>query len=634
MKTMDFFARQREAQRATKWLVLGFGTAVVCILGAVYGLVTWTIVTSDPAASWFQPQVLAWTVLLVGGTIATASLVRTAMLRAGGGPRVAQLLGGREVTPDTDSRTERQLRNVVEEMSIASGVPVPRVFVLDDEPAVNAFAAGWGTADAVVAVTRGALEQLNRDELQGVVAHEFSHVFHGDMRLNMRLMGVLFGIVCIATAGRILLHIGSNMARVRSSGSKGSSPAVALFAGGLALLVVGSLGVFLARILQAAISRQREYLADAAAVQYTRNPHGIGMALARIGGLGSALAAPRTPEARHMLFAEGVRGFLSGLHASHPPVRERIERILPGFLRNLRGTDLEAAVAATPAPVAATTPLASGLAPTGPRGVTPEDLVATTGTLGRANMAAARELLGALPRELVEALHTPASARCIVLALLVQHDAAAREVQLQHLAAQGEPAGRVSELASLVDSLDGALRLPLLELALPALRTLPAPERASLRTHARALAQHDGTVSVAEFVLLQLVTRHTPTESPRAAPLRQRPLRAMLPQAALCLGCIAWHGAEDEASAGHAFAHGAAALDATLALPARAAATVDTLEVALADLDRLGSTDKRRMLLACGRAAAADGMLGTQEVELVRGLAARWDCPIPPSLHA
>ena len=632
---MDFFARQREAQRATKWLVFGFGTAVLCILGAIYAVVTWAIVNQDPEASWLQPQVLAWTVLLAGGTIAVAALTRTAMLRAGGGARVATLLGGRELAQDGLSAAELQLRNVVEEMAIASGVPMPRVYVLEEEQGLNAFAAGWGTRDAAVAVTRGALEQLDRDELQGVIAHEFSHVFHGDMRLNMRLMGVLFGIVCIATAGRILLRIGSQMARMRTGGGKkGSNPAIAFFAGGLALLVIGSLGVLFARILQAAISRQREYLADAAAVQYTRNPHGIGMALARIGGLGSALAAPRTPEARHMLFAEGVRGFLSGLHASHPPVRERIERILPGFLRNLRGTDLEAAVAATPAPVAATTPLASGLAPTGPRGVTPEDLVATTGTLGRANMAAARELLGALPRELVEALHTPASARCIVLALLVQHDAAAREVQLQHLAAQGEPAGRVSELASLVDSLDGALRLPLLELALPALRTLPAPERASLRTHARALAQHDGTVSVAEFVLLQLVTRHTPTESPRAAPLRQRPLRAMLPQAALCLGCIAWHGAEDEASAGHAFAHGAAAPDATLALPARAAATVDTLEVALADLDRLGSTDKRRMLLACGRAAAADGMLGTQEVELVRGLAARWDCPIPPSLHA
>lgn len=630
---MDFFGRQREAQRATKWLVFGFGTAVLCILGAIYSVVTWAVVTSNPAAGWFQPQVLVWTVIIAGGTIAVAAIARTAMLRAGGGARVAELLGGRELAQDGLSAAELQLRNVVEEMAIASGVPVPRIYVLESEAGLNAFAAGYSTRDAAVAVTRGLLEQLDRDELQGVIAHEFSHVFHGDMRLNMRLMGVLFGIVCIATAGRILLRIGSDMSRVSTSGKKGSNPAVALFAGGLALLVIGSLGVFFARILQAAISRQREYLADAAAVQYTRNPHGIGMALARISGLGSALVAPRTPEARHLLFAEGTRGFLARLHASHPPLRDRIERILPGFLRRVEGTDLVAAVATTPAPAAAVGATVSGIAAPRATHGTVEQLLATAGSLGPGHMAAARQLIEGMPRPLLEALHAPATARCAVLALLLARDDAGRAAQLQQLGAQGEPVARITELASAVEGVGPAGRLPLLELALPALRTLPREDRATLLMHARALAAHDGVLSVFEFVLLELVARHAPAAKVPAVPPRQRPLHALLAQAQVCLGAIAWHGAADEDGARTAFARGAEVLGTGGALPARAAATVDALTAALADLDRLGSTDKRRMLLACGRAAAADGVLGNEEVELVRGLAIRWDCPIPPVLQ-
>ena len=635
MTTMDFFARQREAQRATKWLVFGFGTAVLCILGAIYAVVTWAIVNQDPEASWLQPQVLAWTVLLAGGTIAVAALTRTAMLRAGGGARVATLLGGRELAQDGLSAAELQLRNVVEEMAIASGVPMPRVYVLEEEQGLNAFAAGWGTRDAAVAVTRGALEQLDRDELQGVIAHEFSHVFHGDMRLNMRLMGVLFGIVCIATAGRILLRIGSQMARMRTGGGKkGSNPAIAFFAGGLALLVIGSLGVLFARILQAAISRQREYLADAAAVQYTRNPRGIGMALAKIGGLGSALAAPRTPEARHMLFAEGTRGFFANLHASHPPLRDRIERILPGILRRAGTTDLVAAVAAVPVPAGAEPTAASSLAAGDAAREGIDQLLATAGSFGPRHVAAAQQLIQAMPRALLDAAHAPASARCVVLALLLAQDAAHRTAQLHHLGAQGEPVARIADLAAAADGIGAAARLPLAELALPALRALPREDRATLLGHARALAAHDGTLSVFEFVLLQLVAKHAPVEPGKAVPPRQRPLRAVLAQAQSCLGAIAWHGAADEAAAREAFARGAEALGADMALPARTAATVEALAAALDDLDRLGSTDKRRMLLACGRTAAADGDLGTEEVELVRGLAARWDCPIPPVLQA
>src|SRR5262245_42358863 len=281
--------------------------------------------------------------------IGCAMLFKTSQLRSGGGT-VARLLGGKPVPLDPTDPRERQLRNVVEEMAIASGIPVPEIYVLDGEPGINAFAAGWSTTDAAVAVTRGCLESLDRDELQGVIAHEFSHVFHGDMRLNIRLMGVLFGIVCLATIGRILVRA---MPRGGSGRGKGGAAGIAMF--GLALIVIGSLGVLFSRLIQAAVSRQREFLADASAVQYTRNPRGIGMALAKIGGLASGLGArlqtPHAEEASHMLFADGMRRFFGGGFATHPPIEQRVERVLPGFQRMLASSgSMEAAVAATPPP--------------------------------------------------------------------------------------------------------------------------------------------------------------------------------------------------------------------------------------------------------------------------------------------
>src|SRR5262245_18680875 len=325
--------------------------------------------------------------------IGCAMLFKTSQLRSGGGT-VARLLGGKPVPLDPSDPKERQLRNVVEEMAIASGVPVPEIYVLDGESGINAFAAGWGPADAAVAVTRGCLESLDRDELQGVIAHEFSHVFHGDMRLNIRLMGVLFGIVCLATIGRILVRA---MPRGGSGKGKGGAAGVALF--GVALILIGSLGVFFSRLIQAAVSRQREFFADASAVQYTRNPRGIGMALAKIGGLGARLETAHAQEASHMLFADGMRRFLGGGFATHPPLEERVERVLPGFRRHLANSgSMAAAVAATPAPVVAGAGLPTSVAGAvsgaqAVAGISSAALVQSIGAPQRQHIDAARTLL-------------------------------------------------------------------------------------------------------------------------------------------------------------------------------------------------------------------------------------------------
>ncbi|HEU5396142.1 MAG TPA: M48 family metallopeptidase, partial [Verrucomicrobiae bacterium] len=326
---MDFFAAQDTARKKTKWLVLYFTAAVVCIVTAIYLIVLFSSFTvsshhrqfSDepvPTFSWWDAKIF------LGAAIGTLAVILGGCAYkmnelAGGGSAVAESLGGRLLATNTQDPDERKLLNVVEEMAIASGVPVPKVYVLDDEDYINAFAAGHSASDAVVAVTRNCMRKLSRDELQGVIGHEFSHILNGDMRLNLRLIGILFGIFCLATVGRIILQSGGGGSNRRGDGR------IMIF--GLLLLVVGSIGVFFGRLIQAAVSRQREYLADASSVQFTRNPLGLSGALQKVGGYGSRLWSPHAPDAGHLFFSNGIANSFLGLMATHPPLDERIRRI-------------------------------------------------------------------------------------------------------------------------------------------------------------------------------------------------------------------------------------------------------------------------------------------------------------------
>ncbi len=311
---MDFFERQDTARRYTKWLLLYYPIALILIVASVY-LVVSLVVTH--AVAW-NTQLFACvtigTLLLVAG----ATLLKINELRGGGGT-VAMMLGGVPVDPNTRDPDERKLLNVVEEMSIASGTPVPEVWVLRKEPGINAFAAGRDINDAAVAVTESAMRLLSRDELQGVIAHEFSHIFNADVRLNVRVMGLLHGILVIALIGRAFM---------RTRGRKNPLPPI-----GLGLFVIGSTGFFFGKIIRSAISRQREYLADASAVQFTRNPLGLAGALKKIGGVvhGSTMISGNAEEASHFFFANGVSGFFTGLMSTHPPLDKRIRLLDPDF---------------------------------------------------------------------------------------------------------------------------------------------------------------------------------------------------------------------------------------------------------------------------------------------------------------
>lgn len=635
--TMDFFGHQERARRASGRLVWLFAAAVIGITLCIYAAAKALLIATDTShaglVDWpVLAVVAAATFAVVGGAMA----FKTAQLRSGGGT-VAELLGGREVSVDTKDPKERMLRNVVEEMAIASGVPVPAIYVLDGERQVNAFAAGWSPADAAVAVTRGALETFTRDELQGVVAHEFSHVFHGDMRLNIRLMGTLFGIVCIAVVGRIVVRALAHGGR-GSRDKKGGAGAVIVF--GIALIVIGYVGVFFARLIQAAVSRQREYLADASAVQYTRNPRGIGLALAKIAGIGARLENAHTEEASHMLFADGMRRFAGGALATHPPLDRRIERILPGFLREARSAgSFVDAVEATPLPpqfagaTGRVSALAGAAAPP-PAGLRPGELLASVGDPQPAHVTAARRLLDELPLDLAVAAREPQRAPALVLALLLDRDARQRDRQLQGLGDQAALAYEVQAASRAILAIDRDQRLPLLELTLPALRQLPMAERRALRQRARALALADDVLSPFEFALLKTLERHLriDDERPPRPRARPEPLVRYGREAAHVLSVIAHAGAPDDpARAAVAFARGRSAL----AMPADleplppAQCSLQQLEASIAALAAVSPFGKRNLLQACAEVAADDGVLAADEVDLIRALGELWDCPVP-----
>ena len=335
---MNFFEAQDRARRNTAWMILLFILAVAglvfltnLLLLAVlaYLKAGYFVFSVSELQSYFDPSVFVGVTVGVCLLIFGGSFYKTMSLSKGG-PAVAEMLGGRLVPQSTSDLQQRQLLNVVEEMSIAAGMPIPKVYLLD-EHSINAFAAGQSPANAVIGVTRGALTQLSREELQGVIAHEFSHIFNGDMRLNIRLIGVLHGILLVGTIGYFILR--SMRFAGRSRSRKGGGAIVAILTLGAGLMVIGYAGTFFGQWIKAVVSRQREYLADSSAVQFTRNKDSIAGALKKIGGSsgGSYIDAPTATEYSHAYFANGISSFWQSLFATHPPLEKRIKAIDPGW---------------------------------------------------------------------------------------------------------------------------------------------------------------------------------------------------------------------------------------------------------------------------------------------------------------
>lgn len=674
---MDFFAQQDAARRTTRRLVLYFAIAVTLIVGAVYlavrlilfGISVQTGRAGEGAMPLFDLGLFTLTAGVTLMVILGGSLYKTIVLREGG-DAVAWMLGGRLIEPDSTNPDERRLLNVVEEMALASGVPVPHVYVLDKESGINAFAAGYSASDAVIGITDGALRLLSRNELQGVIGHEFSHLLNGDMRLNLRLMGILHGILVIALIGGTILRsvywTGGGGGRDRKGGG---SLGLAILLFGATLIAVGYIGVFFGRLIKSAVSRQREYLADAAAVQFTRNPIGLSGALQKIGGhgKGSRLRSPRAEEASHMFFGDGVeRRFFAAALATHPPLGERIQRIDPGWdgeFPEIAPAPVEAAKAesaaareraageavigaavagAAVAGAAVATGAAAGSETSGeaaPDALTPDSVTARIGTLSQAHLAYVQQLLADLPDGLRDAVHEVEGAEAAVYALLLADDPDTRTEQLDLLAARAEPAAyqRTRELAGAVAACPPQVRLPLLDLALPALGQLSIGRYEQFLAAVVALIRADRRIDLFEYALERLLRAHLDSRfhPERRTTTHYYRLDRLGGECSLLLSALAHSGQVRPEEAARAFAAGTGELPAGLEgleLLDRSACGMEAIDRALGELDRTSPPLKRRLVRAATATVAFDHRVTVPEGELLRAIADSLGCPVPPFL--
>lgn len=658
---MDFFAQQAKVRRSSRNLVWLFGAAVLAIVVAVDLVCAFFLVG-------FRPGALIGISIAVIAVIGLCSAYRVASL-AGGGAAVAREMNAAEVPANTANPQWQRLRNVIEEVAIASGVPVPEIYVMQDEPGINAFAAGYTPTDAAVCVTQGCLDKLNRDELQGVIAHEFSHVLNGDMRLNIRLMGLLFGIMAIWVVGRFLMwggYFGLGDGRRRRGGSSGQ---VAL--AGIALLAIGAIGVFFGRLIQAAVSRSRESLADASAVQFTRQTSGIAGALKKIAVFeeGSALQAPRKDEVRHMLFGDSEE---SSWFATHPPIMQRIKALEPGFKpeeldayvkqwlaagNDPNNIDLHAnlhpwekavhdfARADGDVDIGGAVPAAGGADAMGgvvpARGaelaITAAAVAAQVAAPGTDDYRAATDLHAQIPAALAAAARDPRGALAVVFALAISEhpDLQAQQVQAVTQAFDAALGEAVKSLVAGMAGLHPMLRLPLAQLAFPMLKRRPRPEVDLCVKTLDGLIHADGRVDLDEYCLAKLVQAQVVAALDPAAGFKAGTLKLAGAQDELrdLAALIAHFGNDDDEMAQRAFQaamHDALPNASVLyALPEDWQAALDH---ALATLVRLTPEGKQLTVRALTRAIAADGKVTLAESELLRVTCAVLGCPLPPLL--
>ncbi|MCK4546610.1 MAG: M48 family metallopeptidase [Candidatus Eisenbacteria sp.] len=634
---MNFFEHQDEARSKTTQLVFLFAVAVAGIVVALYfaSRIVLRYGMSNSAAPmqvpWWDTQGFVTIAVLGVAFIGLASLTRMQSLK-GGGSKVATMLGGRIVNPNTTDSSERRLLNIVEEMAIASGIPVPQVYVLDQEKGINAFAAGHSTSDAIVAVTRGTLDQLNRDELQGVIAHEFSHILNGDMRLNIRLIGILFGILAMAIIGRILTQ--AMFFSGRGSKKGGGPAAMALI--GVLLILIGYIGVLVGRMIQSAVSRQREFLADASAVQFTRNPAGIASALKKIGGYRGAsyIQSPKAEQASHMFFGQGRKlSFLTSVFSTHPPLAQRIRRIDPAFdgesLETRAGPD-----GAAGGPRAAV----MGLAGAGTVTMDPSRITAAVGSPTAEHLAAVSAILKQIPDPLIAAISTPAGAMSAAYALLLDRDSAQREQQI-HLLKKSDSsdiADAAMRLYPEIEKLDPRARLPLVDLAMPALRGLSYEARDRFLSRIEMLIQADEKVSLFEFLVQWMIAFRLGYADRPPARIRFRSLGPVQKDLSIVLSALARAGSPKDAEA----ARSAFDLAVRRVIDPRRVSLPFVPDAGFAAVgkafDRFMQSTfevRQKVIEACAFCALADRTVTVEEAEILRVVSLALDCPLPPFLR-
>ena len=661
---MNFFEQQDQARRRTTWLVVLFLLSIACVALSFYGLALFVIVPqaqdrgAKGAEIWWNPQIF----MEITGAVCLIIFLGAGVqrLRLGGtGKSVAEALGGQPLQGATENEDEQKLRDVVDEMAIASGMPVPPIYILQED-AINAFAAGKNPQDAVLGFTRGAITKLNRDELQGVTGHEFSHVAHKDTSLNLRIACVVSGVMLIALIGRVMLQVAGRIAtapRMSSKKDDRGGAALAFVAVGLGLLVVGGIGAFFGRLLQAAVSRQREFLADASAVQYSRNPAGIASALRKIGGLPfTPIQSPAASGLNHFFFSKSINSWLS----THPPLPERIHRIeRGGFISDVVGQSSGATPMDSIGAISNSGNLAAGFVGDGAPRVSSDSannqpefhpaLQAATHADGRPltrddvfqatlskvvpqeSLDGARVLLKKIPEAVQVAAREPLDVQAVLL-LLVTDPKNENRNQVRALALKQLGESVVAcwdRLASSMLKLPDEIRLVVLDLCVPTLTQLSKQQYVAFRTTLTAAMRSDSQIDLFEWMTRIVLTRRIETRF--GAMSQKKPTRSMQEcsqEMRIVLGTLARAGGSDHSA--RAFDLGAAACELNaLAFPSAAECALDALHISLEVLDALAPDDRKLLAKALVCVAAADNIYNTQELLLLRAFAYRLDIHLP-----
>ena len=627
---MDFFQHQERARRKTGLLVLYFilaiAAVVLCVNLALLLAFVWMDVQLVPPSQWFSHPLTLWITLFTLLVMVCGCLFKTWQLRRGG-KGLAAMLGARPIDPDTRHGDEKKLINVVEEMSIASGIPAPQLYVLDKEEAINAFVAGFRPSETVLVVTHGTLKKLDRDELQGVIAHEFSHIFNADMRLNLRLIAVLAGILAVGKIGEFMLR-GSS--RRSTSNRKGNS----LILVALALVVVGYLGLFFGRLIKAAISRQRELLADASAVQFTRNPAGLAGALIKIrNGDGSHLDSVHAEDMSHMCFGETLGFRFRNLLATHPPLDDRLGALGSDWVARARSRARSATQAATPS----TASVPEGVSAfQGDSGVSVEPTVAEpatsrrVGTVSDADLGYARTLLETLPADLHKKLHNPHQAELALYALILSSSDSDPQRLLQS-AGLGEHLSDLLPLRQQLSELGSRLRLPIIDLALPTLKGQPSAQRKAILERLTSLTQADQRTTLFEWALVALARQQLDDHARRNRHTRFNRYRSVAGELQLAFSVMTWaSGARDEQARAlfRQASHGLLPEARTL-LPLSQCSS-QRLGQALDRLADLSPLLKGPVIDGLADLVLVDGKVQVSEAEMLRAIAALMECPLPP----